>query len=126
MKKSGKIVNILCISLLSLGIACVITSIIFEIINNKDMSKLFIIIGSAVGGVALLAMIFNFVFNGVAQKPNNFSAPKPQQKEVRTVDVKDILKTHEEQLFEEYEKLYKQGLISKEDLEIKRKDLLGK
>ena len=45
---------------------------------------------------------------------------------MKVVDVKDLPKSKEEKLFEQYEDLYKKGLISKEDLELKREELLKK
>ncbi len=40
-----------------------------------------------------------------------------------TVDVKEMPKSHNEELLEQYENLYKQGLISEEDLNKKREEL---
>ena len=49
-----------------------------------------------------------------------------KQKKIIVVDVKDIPKTKEEKLYEQYEDLYKKNLITKEDLDAKRKELLDK
>ena len=49
-----------------------------------------------------------------------------QNVKVKVVDVKDIPKSNEEKLYEQYEDLYKRNLISKEELDQKRSELLGK
>ncbi len=42
---------------------------------------------------------------------------------VETVDVKEMPKSHNQELLEQYENLYKQGYISKEDLDKKKEEL---
>lgn len=51
---------------------------------------------------------------------------RPVEKKIVVVDVKDIPKSKEEKLYEQYENLYKQNLITKEDLDKKRKELIEK
>lgn len=125
MKNPRKTLLIIGISLIILGIASVITASILEISGNRNLCQVFLIIAGGIGALALIVMIFGFIFFGVEEKPHE-SPVSFKVKEVRTVDVKDIPKTKEQSLYEEYEKLHEQGLISKEDLETKRKELLGK
>ena len=51
---------------------------------------------------------------------------KNKLKEQAYIEPSPVPKTKEEKLFEQYEDLYKKGLISKEDLELKREELLKK
>lgn len=125
MKNPRKFLLILGISCIILGIACVVTGSIFEIIGNVNLCKLFLIIAGGIGAVAFIILIFGFVFFGVNKKPQ--VEPMPQvKKDIGTVDVKEAPKSKEENLFEEYKKLYEQGLITKEDLDAKEKELLHK
>lgn len=74
--------------------------------------------------LGILALALNIV-RLVGDLPKE-SEQQHKEKKIVVVDVKDIPKTKEEKLYEQYEDLYKKNLITKEDLDAKRKELLGK
>ena len=77
---------------------------------------------SAVTGIISLGIL---VYNLAISSRNITPTEKPKPKVmVKIVDVKDVPKSREEQLYGQYEGLYKQGLITKEDLDKKRDELL--
>lgn len=122
--KLEKILLIICICLIVIGGGLVIAGTILSLLKNDTLADIFLGVGSAVGVVALGLLIYRLTL-----VVKNIQ-PEPQQNKprvvVKVVDVKEVPKTKEEKLFEQYEDLYKKNLISKEDLEIKRKELLGK
>ena len=80
-------------------------------------------ISSLLGLGALVLLILRLV--SMAKSPELYREEEPRVV-VKVVDVKDIPKSHEEKLYEQYEDLYKKGFITKEDLDAKREELLGK
>lgn len=99
------------------GLACLFASFF---VNDKLVDTL-LTISSLLGVLALALNIVRLVY----EIPKEVSE-RPVEKKIVVVDVKDIPKTREQELYEQYEDLYKKNLISKEDLEAKRKELLGK
>lgn len=126
MKKTIKILYFVGLTLLIIGILCTIFAFIFGRIGNGQLSDLFGMISAFCGPSALIILIVRLILimqtNPIRRE---YVAPKPQ-KEIKTVDVKDIPKTRGQELYEQYENLYKQNLITKEDLDKKRVELLGK
>ena len=121
--KLNKLLLIISIVVMSIGIGLFIAGIALSLLNNEKLSDIFFGVSSILGIVALGLLIYNLAISSKNIVPVDEPRPKVV---VKVVDVKDIPKTKEEKLFEQYEGLYKQGLISKEDLELKRKELLQK
>ena len=121
--KLNKLLLIISIVVMSIGIGLFIAGIALSLLNNEKLSDIFFGVSSLLGIVALGLLIYNLAISSKNIVPVDEPRPKVV---VKVVDVKDIPKTKEEKLFEQYEGLYKQGLISKEDLELKRKELLQK
>jgi len=121
--KKIKILLIVSISIISLGVACLIAGTVLSLLHYNLVSDILLGVSSALGIGALALLIWRLTLLP--------SAPAPARRErptvyVKTVDVKEIPKTKEEKLYEQYEDLYKRNLISKEDLDKKKEELLGK
>lgn len=121
--KPSKILLIAGIASVALGVGFMVAGTIVGFNGNRLLSDLFLGISSFLGVLALAVLIFRLVLQSKEEVPINPQKPKVV---VKVVDVKDIPKTKEEKLYEQYEDLYKRNLISKEDLDLKRKELLGK
>ena len=122
--KLNKLFLILSIVAMSIGVGFFIAATILSFLNHTTLSDIFFGVSSILGIIALGLLVYNLAKSSrtiIPEQSNN----KPKVV-VKIVDVKDLPKTREEQLYEQYEGLYKQGLISKEDLELKRKELLNK
>lgn len=118
-----KLFLILSIVCIALGVGSIIAGAILSFYNFKKVVDLLFGIGSFLGIAALGLLIYRLVISPEVKQSNREGQPRVV---VKVVDVKDIPKTKEEKLFEQYEDLYKKGLISKEDLELKREQLLKK
>ena len=127
MKKTNKTLFYIGLAILIVGIACLITSIILDRVGQSDIGEIFGIISAIAGPVSLLILIFYLMFFGLKEPQRGHNTVRhSQQKVIKEVDVKPIKKTRQEELYEQYEDLYKKNLISKEDLDKKRVELLGK
>ena len=127
MKQNGKFLFWIAVALLCIGVCACIGGIICEFMGQPLGFKICTITVAVTGPVALVLIIIKFMFfGGAPASPQIKVNVQSKPKEVKTVDVKPVAKTHEEELYEQYENLYKQNLISKEDLEKKRVELLGK
>ena len=123
--KLTKLFLILGIALVSVGGAMFIAGVILTLATNSLLGDIFMGISSLLGIAALVLLILRLTY--MAKNPENYPEYIEEPKVfVKEVDVKDIPKTKEEELFEQYEDLYKKGLISEEDLEQKRVELLKK
>ena len=120
--KPSKILLIAGIASVAIGVGFMVAGTILGFYGNRFLSDLFLGISSFLGVLALAVLIFRLVIQSKEEGPINPQKPKVV---VKVVDVKDIPKTKEEKLYEQYEDLYKRNLISKEDLDLKRKELLG-
>lgn len=119
--KLRKTLFFLALFIIIIGLGVMVTGTVFYFIGKEKLGDLLLGISSVCGVAALAVLILRLIY---APDPN---IPKPQPKIiVKTVDVKDIPKTREEELYEEYVKLHEQGLITKEQLDEKRIQLLGK
>lgn len=130
MRKISAVLYYLGLVIFFVGIGSIAISCVFEIIGNQSLSDIFGIIAAAAGTLSLTifivrVVIFGFQFNASA-KAAKTKTYTYEQKPVKTVDVKPVPKSKEEELYEQYENLYKQGLITKEDLDKKHEELLGK
>ena len=124
--KKDKLFLILGIISVSLGGAMFIAGAVLTLLGNASLGDLLMGLSSIFGAGALVLLIFRLSF--MAKNPDDYPQYKPQQPKVvvKVVDVKDVPKSKEQELYEQYEDLYKRNLITKEELDKKRIDLLGK
>ena len=124
--KKDKLFLILGIISVSLGGAMFIAGAVLTLLGNASLGDLLMGLSSIFGAGALVLLIFRLSF--MAKNPDDYPQYKPQQPKVvvKVVDVKEMPKSKEEELYEQYEDLYNRNLITKEELDAKRKDLLGK
>jgi len=120
--KLQKILLIACIALVSIGVISFVTAVVLSLIGYHLVSDILLGLSGVFGILALAGLIYRLAIMA-PKAPERTQQPKVR---IKIVDVKDIPKSKEEQLFEQYENLYKQGLISQEDLEAKRKELMNK
>ena len=118
-KKPNLVLFVSSICALALGMLSIVAGVICLMFVDSNVSTILFIVGSILCVAGLVFVILHFMRNGF--KPVN-EEPTIIVKEVKTVDVKEVKETREEQLFKEYEKLFKEGLITKEELEQKRKE----
>ena len=120
--KKVKLLLIISIVVISVGVACLIAGTVLSLLHYNVISDILLGISSVLGIGALALLIWRLTLLPAAA-PVHRERPRVI---VKTVDVKDIPKSKEEKLYEQYEDLYKRNLISKEDLDKKRAELLGK
>ena len=121
--KTYRILLIVSIITITLGLSFIIAGSALTLAGKSRLGDLFLGISSILGVVALALLIVRLSI--MAKNPQMYKTEAPKVV-VKVVDVKDIPKTKEQQLYEQYEELYKQNLITKEDLDKKRVELLGK
>ena len=82
------------------------------------------------GPVSILVLIAKLLVYGgePIQEPKTpeVKTYKYNEKDIPIVDVKEFKKSQDELMYEKYVDLYNKKIITKEDLEKKRKELLGK
>ena len=120
--KLKDVLLVISIALIVLGVGSFIGAAILLVKDGGVLGDILLGLGSVFGISALAVLVFRLMKTS-DYKPDTNNGPKII---VKVVDVKDLPKSKEEKLYNEYENLYKQGLITKEDLELKRKELLGK
>ena len=123
--KLNKILFIVGVSLVVLGIGFLIAGGILSFAGKSKIADIFLGFSSILGVLSLVVLIIRLIFMA-RNSVFTYTEERQQPKVVKVVDVKDITKSKEQKLYEQYEDLYKQNLISKEDLDRKRKELLGK
>ncbi len=106
-----------------LGIASAFAATILEIFKIVNLSNIFFYVASFLGVVSVIVLILRLVNQS---RENRFNSDKGPKVTVKIVDVKDLPKSKEQKLYEQYEDLYKKNLITKEDLDKKKEELLGK
>ncbi|MBR4378510.1 MAG: hypothetical protein IKP50_06510 [Bacilli bacterium] len=124
--KKDKLFLILGIVSVSIGGAMFIAGAILTLMGNAKLGDLIMGLSSLFGAAALVFMILRLSM--MAKNPEAYPEYKPQEPKVivKVVDVKEVQKSKEQELYEQYEDLYNRNLITKEELDAKRKDLLGK
>ena len=124
--KKPQLFLILGIVSVSLGGAMFIAGAVLTLMGNPNLGDLIMGLSSIFGLAALVFLVLRLYF--MAKEPDAYPQYKPQQPKVivKVVDVKEPPKSKEQELYEQYEDLYKRNLITKEELDAKRKDLLGK
>ena len=121
MKKKNLILGI-CIALVSIGVCLFIAGVVCAFIGEVKISDILMGVAAALGVIGLGLLIYLLTI--VASNPIEERKSQPKVV-VKVVDVKDIPKSKEEKLYDQYVELHKKGLISQEDLDAKRKELLG-
>lgn len=124
MKSNKKILLRAAIILLSLSIALILVGLGFVIFDYPGVSLIIFIVGSILGILGFVVTII-WGIKYMSGVPNNFVMSK-RNKDIPIVDVKEVKETPEQKLYKQYEKLFKEGLITKEDLEKKKEELLKK
>lgn len=117
------------LGLLLVGFASALTAIILELQGKTQYATIFAIIIVVSGPASILCLILRMIFFGGAAPSNqnsSFIVKPKEEKEVKTVDVKEVQKSQDEIMYDKYVDLYNRNLITKEDLDNKRKELLGK
>ena len=113
------------IVLVSLGGVVFLTGAILTLMGNAQIGDLIMGLSALFGAGALVLLVLRLSF--MAKNPDDYPEYKTQPKViVKVVDVKNLPKSKEQELYEQYEDLYKRNLITKEELDRKRIDLLGK
>lgn len=127
---AGKILFYIALGLFFVGISACVSGIVCELNNNEIGFRVSAILISICGPLALVLMIVKFMFfgGGSIPKPKTpiVKTYKYNEKDIPIVDVKEFKKSQDEIMFEKYEDLYNKKIITKEDLEKKREELLGK
>ena len=121
--KLNKLLLVFAIVVMSIGVGFFIAAVVLSTLGNNLLSDIFLGVAALSGIASLGLLIYNLAISSKNIVP--MDEPKPKVV-VKIVDVKDVPKSKEEKLYEQYEDLYKQGLISKEDLDKKRAELLKK
>ena len=122
--KLKKWLLIISIVAMALGFGFFIAAAVLSLTGKTLLSDIFFGVSSILGIASLGLLVYNLAVS------SKFASPMQEQPKtkvvVKVVDVKEVPKTKEQKLYEQYEGLYKQGLITQEDLDKKRKELLGK
>ena len=128
--KKGQWLFYLGLAALFIGVAALVVAIVAEFINNELMFRIAGITIAASGPVAILLLILKLMLYGGAPSPEpkqpKVKTYKYNEKDIPIVDVKEFKKSQEEVMYEKYVDLYNRKIITKEDLEKKRIELLGK
>lgn len=120
----NKLLLVISIIVMAIGVGLFIAASVLALTNHTLLSDIFFGVSSLLGIAALGLLIYNLAIS--SKFASSDAQPNKPKVVVKIVDVKDLPKTKEEKLFEQYENLYKQGLITKEDLDKKREELLKK
>ena len=119
--KLNKLLLVIAISTMVIGVGFFIAAVILSSLQNSGLADIFLGVSAVTGIISLGILVYNLAISSKNITPAEKPKPKVM---VKIVDVKDVPKSREEQLYEQYEGLYKQGLITKEDLDKKRQELL--
>lgn len=125
MRKGSIILYITSLVCILLGVVGIILTYVFERMGYIKLAGVVSITGSIFEAIALILIIVRIVFFGFI--PYSKARKSYKQSNVKTVNVKPVKneKKQEETLYAQYEQLYKEGLITKEDLEKKKNELLN-
>ena len=122
----------LSMSFLVISVALDITTfILVPRIGYTTLIYVFLEVSSVLFAGSIALFVVRFAVIGTKLRniyyPRNGSAPiqNPNVVETEVTEVKEAPKTKEEQLVEEYEKLLKQGYITQEEFEEKKKEILS-
>lgn len=128
--KKGFWLFVLGLTILMIGIIAGILAIVFELTGKSNLASIMSMLVVIAGPVSIILLLIKLMAYGGAESPEpkkHFVNPNnSSKKDVTTVEVKQIKKSQDEIMYDKYVDLYNQKLITKEDLEKKRKELLGK
>lgn len=128
--KKGQWLFYLGLAVLLVGVAAFICLIVFGMINRPDWVKVAGIVVAVSGPVSILLLLLKLMLYGGVQEPQpknpTVKTYKYNEKDIPIVDVKEFKKSQDEIMYEKYVDLYNRKIISKEDLDKKRIELLGK
>lgn len=128
--KKNKILFFIGLALLVVGVASLICAIVFQLIGRSDLFDIFAIVVEISGPVAIVLLILQLMLFGGASSPEpknpKVKTYKYNEKDIPIVDVKEFKKSQDEIMYDKYVDLYNKKIITKEDLEKKRIELLGK
>lgn len=128
--KQGKWLFIVGLVALFIGVAACIAAIVFEFLSRSDLVRIMAIVIGVSGPVALALLIVKFLVYGGAEQEKpatpKVNTYKYNEKDIPIVDVKEFKKSQDEIMYDKYVDLYNKKIITKEDLEKKRIELLGK
>lgn len=128
--KNGNWLFILALCALVLGVCALICAIIAEIEELDTFFKTSVIILAVAGPASIVMFILRAIFypNSLKEEPKTpkVKTYKYNDKDIPTVDVKEIKKSQDEIMYDKYVDLYNKKIITKEDLDKKREELLGK
>ena len=119
----NRLLLIISIVLISIGGVFILSGTVLTLLGKSGYGDIFMGVSGIFGLAALVLLIIRLT---TMSNLENTVASNDTKVVVKVVDVKDIPKTQEEKLYEQYEDLYKRNLITKEELDLKRKELLGK
>ena len=123
--KKAQLFLILGIVAVSLGGVMFITGAVLTLLGHVELGDLIMGLSSIFGAAALVLLILRLSY--MTKDPNSYPEYRPQPRVVvKVVEVKEAPKSKEQELYEQYEDLYRRNLITKEELDKKRIDLLGK
>lgn len=127
--KKGFWLFVLGLTTLMVGIVAGILAIVFELTGMSNLASIMSMLVVIAGPVSIILLIIKLMAYGGAESPEPIkyvvNPNNSSKKDVPTVDVKQIEKSQDEIMYDKYVDLYNQKLITKEDLEKKRKELLG-
>ena len=116
--------------MLCVGIAALVMGIVSEFIDNRELLKISGIIIAVSGPLAIILLVLKLVLYGGAPSPEpktpEVKTYQYNKKDIPIVDVKEFKKSQDEIMYDKYVDLYNKKIITKEDLEKKRIELLGK
>ncbi len=132
--KKRRVFTILGFSFLGVGATLLFLSIYFSVMKISDVVDLInVMLILPLSNLLITASLVMFILRSVLFNrriavrqlllidPTAFD--DLNNANVETVDVKEMPKSHNQELLEQYENLYKQGYISKEDLDKKKEEL---
>lgn len=124
MRKSSFLLYIISLVLMLFGVLGIVLSFVFSRIGYVRLASIISFVGSICEVGALILIIIRVIFFGFI--PVSRAAKVRKSNPIKTVNVKPVKeKTQQQSLVEQFEALYKEGLISKEDFEKKKHDILN-
>lgn len=128
--RKGQWLFYLGLAMLFIGIAALVLGIVSEFIGNSDLLTISGIIIAVSGPLAIILLVLKLILYGGAPSPEpkipEVKTYQYNKKDIPIVDVKEYKKSQDEIMYEKYVDLYNKKIITKEDLEKKRIELLGK
>lgn len=126
MRKVDRILFIIGNTFFFIGVLGFIVGFIFEEMGKPYVAEVLYPICAVCGPITIIIFIVRLIIMVNMAKKYRVRASKIETpKQPKAEPVKEVKKTREQELYDQYEGLYKQGLITKEDLDKKKTELLG-